>query len=114
MGFFGGFWLYLFFVEVLFIIGIINVYGDRLGTAAAIDYILDFIKTTKYPPSLLFMLMTIGPALIFLAFAENISNSLTRKITVFGKVPFFYYVLHVFPGPFFFSWAYRDNLTFLF
>jgi len=58
--------------------------------------LLDFIKTTKYPPSLLYILMTIGPALILLSFIENISNSISRKVIVFGKVPFFYYVLHVF------------------
>ena len=55
----------------------------------------DFIKTTKYPPSLLYMLMTIGPALIMLSFTENVSNWFTRFIMVFGKVPFFYYLLHV-------------------
>lgn len=56
----------------------------------------DFVSTTKYPPSLMYILMTIGPALIFLSFAEKISGTLGKKIIVFGKVPFFYYILHVF------------------
>jgi len=85
---------------LLFIaIRLINIYGDMhhwQQQATTFFTVLDFINTTKYPPSLLYMLMTIGPALIFLAYAENISNWLSRKITVFGKVPFFYYILHVF------------------
>jgi hypothetical protein len=56
----------------------------------------DFIKTTKYPPSLLYMLMTIGPALIVLSCTEKLSNWFTRFIMVYGKVPFFYYIIHAF------------------
>jgi uncharacterized membrane protein len=49
----------------------------------------------KYPPSLLYMCATIGPALLFLAFA-NTKKRLTKFITVYGRVPFLYYVLHFF------------------
>jgi len=84
---------------VLFIlIRFTNIYGDAhlwSQQKTAVFTALDFINTSKYPPSLLYVLMTIGPALIFLSFAENISNVLSRKILIFGKVPFFYYVLHV-------------------
>jgi uncharacterized membrane protein len=77
----------------------INVYGD-LHPWKIQDTILltifDFVKTTKYPASLLFILMTMGPALILLSCIENFSGSTTKKIIVFGKVPFFFYVLHVF------------------
>ena len=75
-----------------------NVYGDMHTWSVQknpVYTLLDFIKVTKYPPSLLFMLITIGPALIFLSYAENIKNSVTEKIVVFGKTPFFYYILHV-------------------
>lgn len=85
-------------IALFIIIRFINYYGDIQKWAhqkTTLFTILDFIKTSKYPPSLLFMLMTIGPALIFLSFAENISNGLSKKITVYGKVPFFYYILHI-------------------
>ena len=75
-----------------------NVYGEMHQWSAqktTIFTVLDFVNTTKYPPSLLYILMTIGPALIFLSLVEETSNSITRKITVFGKVPFFYYILHL-------------------
>lgn len=86
-------------LSVLFIlIRFINGYGDMNKWSTqnnSLYTIFDFIDTTKYPPSLLYMLMTIGPALIFLSFAESFNNIFTRKILVFGKVPFFYYILHV-------------------
>lgn len=56
--------------------------------------VLSFIDTHKYPPSLLYMCMTIGPAILFIAWAGGIKNALTRFITVYGRVPFFYYILH--------------------
>lgn len=57
---------------------------------------LSFINTSKYPPSLLYLLMTIGPSMIFLAFTENWRSKLAQVIIVFGRVPFFYYLLHIF------------------
>jgi len=85
---------------LLFIfIRLINHYGDMHRWAiqkTPVFTFLDFVKTSKYPPSLLYILMTIGPALIFLSFSENVQGSIGRKVIVFGKVPFFYYILHVF------------------
>ena len=55
---------------------------------------LSFLNVSKYPPSLLYLFMTIGPALIILSYTENIKNKVTDIFTVYGNVPFFYYILH--------------------
>jgi uncharacterized membrane protein len=75
-----------------------NVYGDAAHWSTQKNFlftIFSFVNTTKYPPSLLYALMTLGPALLFLAYAEHPLNKLTSKITVFGRVPMFYYLLHI-------------------
>lgn len=56
---------------------------------------LSFINVTKYPPSLLYLLITLGPALIFLSVSEKPIRSLGKQIIVFGNVPMFYYMAHL-------------------
>ncbi|MBX2930659.1 MAG: DUF1624 domain-containing protein [Chitinophagaceae bacterium] len=76
-----------------------NTYGDLnlwLYQDSWDKTILAFINCTKYPPSLLFLLMTLSGAFFALAFLENIQNKITQVIMVYGKVPFFYYILHIF------------------
>jgi uncharacterized membrane protein len=76
-----------------------NVYGDSSQWSTQSSRIftaLSFIKTSKYPPSLLFLLMTLGPSLLFLAFAERVRGKLVDAISVYGRVPLFYYVIHIY------------------
>jgi uncharacterized membrane protein len=78
-----------------------NLYGEpqvwERQTSTAFT-ILSFLNTTKYPPSLLFLLMTIGPALLILAWADEVrkDNFLSRILIVFGRVPLFYFLLQMF------------------
>lgn len=76
----------------------INVYGDpqRWSTQrSAVFTVLSFLNTTKYPPSLLYLLMTIGPALLFLWAVDAGTPCWLRPALIIGKVPMFYYLLHV-------------------
>jgi len=85
-------------VVLLFIaLRFINVYGDPspwVEQKTSLLTFLSFINTTKYPPSLLFMCMTIGPAILFLALVDEVRSGVAKVISVYGKVPFFYYLLH--------------------
>ena len=73
----------------------LNVYGDPVPWSGP-RVLLSFLNTTKYPPSLSFLLMTLGPALVLLAWFERVSFSRTNPLIVFGRVPLFYFVLHFF------------------
>jgi uncharacterized membrane protein len=77
----------------------INVYGDIYpwyGQSSFVLSFLSFINVSKYPPSLDYLLVTLGAAFIFLALTEKISNGFTRFISLYGRVPLFYYILHIF------------------
>ena len=85
---------------VLFIlIRYINRYGDLIPWAyqssPAFSF-LSFLNVTKYPPSLDYILITVGPALLFLAFAEVPLNRFTKIISIYGRVPLFYYLIHIY------------------
>ncbi len=55
---------------------------------------LSFINTTKYPPSLLYSLMTLGSMFLILYFSDRVKNKFTDIVSVYGKVPLFYYLVH--------------------
>jgi len=86
-------------IALFFFLRFFDIYGDAadwsLQKNSAFS-LLSFLNVTKYPPSLLYTLMTLGPAMIFLALAEKPLNAFTKKIAVFGRVPFFYYVVHIY------------------
>lgn len=84
---------------LFFVLRFINVYGDLRPWASQDDFVytvLSFFNVTKYPPSLIYTLMTLGPALLFLYAIESLKNRATNILIVFGRVPFFFYILHLY------------------
>ena len=75
-----------------------NLYGDPAPWSTqprgALFTFLSFLNLNKYPPSLLFLCMTIGPGILFLAFIEKVQNGFTKIMNVYGRVPMLYYILH--------------------
>lgn len=83
----------LFFVLLRFI----NIYGDPslwYYQKKALYTFLSFMNITKYPPSLLFCLITLGIMFLILSFAEQVKNRFTDIVSVYGKVPLFYFLVH--------------------
>jgi uncharacterized membrane protein len=76
----------------------VNIYGDPLRwsyQASPVLTVLSFLNVTKYPPSLAFLLMTLGPAMVAIAWLEKFHFHSTNPLIVFGCVPFFYYGAHL-------------------
>jgi uncharacterized membrane protein len=99
-----------------------NTYGDPSPWSAQTSRlftILSFLRTTKYPPSFQFLLMTIGPASIALALLDRVPARAGSVLAIVGRVPFFFYVvhfwiLHVVEAVLAFVRYGRASLTFLF
>ena len=76
-----------------------NIYGDGAHWSFqknGLYSFFSFINTTKYPPSLLFALMTLGVSIILLSILDTVQNKATAIASVYGKVPLFYWLLHWF------------------
>ena len=77
----------------------VDLYGNlwhRVHYDSALLTTLSFFDVTKYPPSLDYLLMTLGPGLALLPLLEKAKGRISRWVLVYGRVPMFYYVLHVF------------------
>lgn len=88
-----GFGLIVFFA----IIRVVNSYGDPApwrDFPSTLRDIFSFLNVTKYPPSLMYASITLGPALVVLALIEGIQNKFTDFVKIYGRVPLFYYVVH--------------------
>ena len=75
----------------------LNVYGDPIPWSAQRTpwyTVLSFLNATKYPPSLEYLLMTLGPALLLLYAVDAHTPRLLRPAMTYGRVPFFYYAVH--------------------
>lgn len=74
-----------------------NIYGDPSEwspQASPAMSVVSFFRATKYPPSLIFLLMTMGPALLVLAWIDRRGWTPRHPLVVIGRVPLFYYVIH--------------------
>jgi uncharacterized membrane protein len=78
-------------IGLFFAMRLADGYGDPVHRIPG--SVLSFFNVTKYPPSLLYILMTLGPAMIFLGLAEG--RSWGERIAVFGRTAMFYYLAHI-------------------
>jgi len=74
-----------------------NIYGDPRpwSSTTPMPALLSFLNTTKYPASLSFLLMTLGPTIALLPLLDRARGRIANWLTLFGRVPFFYYLLHI-------------------
>jgi len=84
-------------IAMFVILRYLNLYGDpslwQPGKNGLFT-LMAFLNCTKYPVSLLYTLMTVGPVLIILSAMEKVNTGTLKPLVVFGRVPLFYYVLH--------------------
>lgn len=92
-------WIGISSIILFIIIRFTNLYGDPHPWEHQIAFrytVLSFINCNKYPVSLLFALMILGPSILFLYFFEGVQNGLTKVLITIGKVPMFYYIIHIY------------------
>lgn len=89
----------LVLTSAFLVVRFLNVYGDPQpwSTQTTFDRtVLSFLRCTKYPPSLAFLLMTLGPAMLILSWFDRLNFSRYNPLIVFGRVPLFYFIAHLF------------------
>jgi uncharacterized membrane protein len=86
------------FIVLFVVLRLMNGYGDPAPWSKqrnAAHTLLSFLNTSKQPPSLLFVSMTIGPVLVLLALADRVQTAFTKFCAVYGNVPYFYFIVHL-------------------
>jgi len=86
-------------IAVFLIFRFFNFYGnptDWVSMETFTQTAMSFMNVHKYPPSLLYLLITLGPAFLYLAYSEKCKGSIVNFFTTFGRVPFLFYILHIY------------------
>ncbi len=86
-------------ILLFFLLIAINAYGDPVkwtNYGYTLKTVMSIFNVSKYPPSLLYLLVTLGVAFLFLANAEKLKGKVVNFFCVFGRVPFFYYIIHLY------------------
>lgn len=86
-------------IILFFIVRMANHYGNAhhwQNYDVMLQTVYSIFNPAKYPPSLSYILMTLGPTFLFLAYAENWKGKIIEFFSVFGRVPFFYYIVHLY------------------
>lgn len=93
------FWSGLGMIALFLALRAINIYGDpnpwSLSDRRATYTLLSFLGVEKYPPSLQFLLLTLGPSCLLLVLFERTTDPVSRFLRAFGRVPLFFYLIHV-------------------
>ncbi|MEO5721439.1 MAG: heparan-alpha-glucosaminide N-acetyltransferase domain-containing protein [Chthoniobacterales bacterium] len=91
-------WLGLGLMAAFVVLRATNLYGDASlwkTQSSLLFSVFSFVNTTKYPPSLLYLLMTLGPSIVFLSLFDRALGNWSKPVIVFGRVPLFFYLLHL-------------------
>lgn len=86
-------------IFIFIIIRTFSSYGEpniRTGFSWSVQSFLEYINVTKYPPSLLYLLITLGPSLVFLSLAEKMRGKFHDALVLVGRVPMFFYIIHIY------------------
>ena len=78
---------------IFIIIGSVGVFMNDVENAS--PFIIKLLNQRKYPASQLYLLMTLGPAILLMPFVEKATSKMQHVVNIFGAVPFFYYLLHI-------------------
>jgi hypothetical protein len=88
-------------LALFIVVRTLNGYGDPspwTGRGELERTAFDFFRVTKYPPSLDYLLVTLGPIFLLLPRMENLKGWIGSTLAIYGRVPLFFYVLHLYLG----------------